>query len=300
MRLVCPNCGAQYEVDDRVMPETGRDVQCSNCGHAWFQLPPSAKAEKVEENGISTPSPFDDIEDTSDDEPAEGGVEAETHDAPPVPEESVTPDEELADDETSDVDNGNDAPAVMPARQLDDNVRSILHEEAERERSAREEDREALETQTDLGLDEAPGPTEDEAARDTATGQSGDGSDNGDDQPLAPDEMKGRNVLPDIEEINSTLDAPDGQAAVATPEPDTDATPGTTGFRRGFILVIVIACLLAILYIFAPVIAERVPALEPFLEQFVDLADRVRIGVEETMSAAVEKMQGLLDQPDNG
>jgi len=39
MRLVCPNCAAQYDVDDRVIPEGGRDVQCSNCGHSWFQTP---------------------------------------------------------------------------------------------------------------------------------------------------------------------------------------------------------------------------------------------------------------------
>ena len=37
MRLVCPNCGAQYEVDDAVIPPNGRDVQCSNCAHSWFQ-----------------------------------------------------------------------------------------------------------------------------------------------------------------------------------------------------------------------------------------------------------------------
>lgn len=42
MRLTCPNCAAQYEVDDRVIPSAGRDVQCSNCGHAWFQPPAGA------------------------------------------------------------------------------------------------------------------------------------------------------------------------------------------------------------------------------------------------------------------
>ncbi|HHB81612.1 MAG TPA: thioredoxin, partial [Aliiroseovarius sp.] len=44
MRLVCPNCGAQYEVDSRVIPENGRDVQCSNCGHTWFQKPAGSEA----------------------------------------------------------------------------------------------------------------------------------------------------------------------------------------------------------------------------------------------------------------
>jgi len=40
MRLVCPNCGAQYEVPDGVVPAEGRDVQCSNCGNTWFQVHP--------------------------------------------------------------------------------------------------------------------------------------------------------------------------------------------------------------------------------------------------------------------
>ncbi len=37
MRLVCPNCVAQYEVADGTIPESGRDVQCANCNHIWFQ-----------------------------------------------------------------------------------------------------------------------------------------------------------------------------------------------------------------------------------------------------------------------
>lgn len=48
MRLICPNCGAQYEVDDGVIPEAGRDVQCSACGHTWFQ-PSRAMIEAAEE-----------------------------------------------------------------------------------------------------------------------------------------------------------------------------------------------------------------------------------------------------------
>lgn len=37
MRLVCPNCVAQYEVADGTIPDSGRDVQCANCNHVWFQ-----------------------------------------------------------------------------------------------------------------------------------------------------------------------------------------------------------------------------------------------------------------------
>ncbi len=37
MRLVCPKCVAQYEVADGTIPDSGRDVQCANCNHIWFQ-----------------------------------------------------------------------------------------------------------------------------------------------------------------------------------------------------------------------------------------------------------------------
>lgn len=48
MRLVCPNCEAKYEVPEDAIPETGRDVQCANCGHAWYQMRPrAAVAEPV-------------------------------------------------------------------------------------------------------------------------------------------------------------------------------------------------------------------------------------------------------------
>ena len=56
MRLVCPNCAAQYEVDESVIPEMGRDVQCSNCGQMWFQPGKAAMAE-AEAPAAATPEP---------------------------------------------------------------------------------------------------------------------------------------------------------------------------------------------------------------------------------------------------
>lgn len=38
MRLICPNCGTEYDVADDPIPENGQDVQCSNCNHTWFQF----------------------------------------------------------------------------------------------------------------------------------------------------------------------------------------------------------------------------------------------------------------------
>ncbi|MEM8789852.1 MAG: zinc-ribbon domain-containing protein, partial [Pseudomonadota bacterium] len=39
MRLICPNCGSQYEVDVTLFPDEGREVQCSNCETVWVQQP---------------------------------------------------------------------------------------------------------------------------------------------------------------------------------------------------------------------------------------------------------------------
>jgi len=49
MRLTCPNCDAQYEVPDDVIPQDGRDVQCSNCGNTWFQAHADQLSEAAEE-----------------------------------------------------------------------------------------------------------------------------------------------------------------------------------------------------------------------------------------------------------
>jgi predicted Zn finger-like uncharacterized protein len=36
MRLSCPNCGATYLLDDRLIPRAGRHVQCTACHTRWF------------------------------------------------------------------------------------------------------------------------------------------------------------------------------------------------------------------------------------------------------------------------
>jgi predicted Zn finger-like uncharacterized protein len=36
MRLACPNCGAEYEVPEGLVPEGGKHVQCTDCDTRWF------------------------------------------------------------------------------------------------------------------------------------------------------------------------------------------------------------------------------------------------------------------------
>ncbi|WP_170562706.1 zinc-ribbon domain-containing protein [Ruegeria atlantica] len=129
MRLTCPNCGAQYEVPDEVIPEEGRDVQCSNCEKTWFQAKhPETAAEPVK------PEPATPVV-----EPAAKAATPEIV-AKPVEEHKSTPEPAEASS------TGNVDPAVA----------NILKEEAEREADLRAQEGGSLETQTDLALDAPP------------------------------------------------------------------------------------------------------------------------------------------------
>lgn len=37
MRLTCPDCEAQYQVDSALIPPEGRTVECARCGNRWHQ-----------------------------------------------------------------------------------------------------------------------------------------------------------------------------------------------------------------------------------------------------------------------
>lgn len=371
MRLVCPNCGAQYEVDDRVMPELGRDVQCSNCGHAWFHTPPqpsSAAPEDTPEPKIEIPAPAPnpasaepegEVEQTADAEPdpkteptADAGMtpdgdpdtaadeadsadaedEAETpkpDDEPAAeaqasgdsPEEATAPSsdaegqdqeetaaelpahEELDEDENDAADltaiPAAVAAAALPRKEVSEEVKQILQEEAEQELRARETDSQSLETQPDLGLDAAQDDS-DEALAERIQRMKED--EEIVDEPIQEKDLKSRDMLPDIEEINSTLDAPD-DAVEATIDLDPAATTAATsgnGFRRGFSLAILLAVILVCLYVLAPQIAEWFPQAQGVLEQYTAMGDSARLWLESAMQSAIEKMRGLMDSSSEG
>ena len=92
MRLTCPNCGAQYEVPDEVIPETGRDVQCSNCGDTWFQTHPSQQTEEDTE-AAEAPHPGWDSpeEETADEAVPEADGSDDVADEPSEPEDEPVP-----------------------------------------------------------------------------------------------------------------------------------------------------------------------------------------------------------------
>jgi len=49
MRLTCPNCGAEYDIPDGMLPADGRHVQCSACHTRWYVrgTAPAATSEEA-------------------------------------------------------------------------------------------------------------------------------------------------------------------------------------------------------------------------------------------------------------
>ena len=47
MIIECKSCNKKFNVPDNAIPDTGRLVQCSNCGNKWTQYPLKANKSKI-------------------------------------------------------------------------------------------------------------------------------------------------------------------------------------------------------------------------------------------------------------
>jgi predicted Zn finger-like uncharacterized protein len=262
MRLTCPNCSAQYEVPDEVIPEEGRDVQCSNCENTWFQAkypdqPAPAATEPVVEETPAEVEP----------EPAKAAEEAFARvtevkvDKKPAPPPKPAPTlEPAAAVRPSEPDKPSEPAATG---NVDPAVASILKEEAAREADLRAQEGGSLETQTDLALDTPPEPepdTERAIKELTATETAEDAGQ--------------KDVLPDVEAINSSLRSDDIVAAEETPPRKSG------GFMRGFAAILIVGIILMLIYGNAQQISQAVPQAEPILEPYVTMVDQARLWLE--------------------
>lgn len=295
MRLICPNCGAQYEVPTEVIPTSGRDVQCSDCGTTWFQHHPDhapeesaavaddlASQEQYEPEDMSSgldPEADYGAEDVEDDAlSASGDVRPDA--TPPAD----------ADDRSKDEDTPEElhAPATdHKRREIDPAVADVLREEAERESRAREQDnRGTVETQQELGLQDTDNDAQrrSEEARARMARLRGEPEAQKTDAELDEIDPSSRsNLLPDIDEINSSLDS-DGKKeeprSVSSPA-ETTGAHGKSGFRSGFRLAVIVAVLALLLYVFAPQLSGAVPQLADPLAGYVEMVNSWRAGLND-------------------
>ncbi|MBN7786824.1 zinc-ribbon domain-containing protein [Ponticoccus gilvus] len=278
MRLICPNCGAQYDVPVDVIPEAGRDVQCSNCGHTWFQRHPDEDADLAEDLEQPIPDPAWEPED--EDEPAP---------APPV-----------------------DAPE--PQRRIDPEIAEIFREEREYENRRRSA--ETLESQPDLGLTEPDEDEQARRSRqarermakmrgsDTpapSTPRPDEAEDGGTAMAAAAAAAAGsrRDLLPDVDEINQSLRSNGVEARVVdsakdeTARRETEETRRGGGFGKGFLTMVVLVGGAVALYAFAPAIADRVPALAPLLDSYVTAVDQARNWLDGQVTALLTTLDSM-------
>ncbi|SEM69092.1 hypothetical protein SAMN05216227_1001104 [Pseudorhodobacter antarcticus] len=185
-------------------------------------------------------------------------------------------------------------PPLAPRRGLDESLLAVLREEADRETAVRRSETpksepRALESQTDLGLEETSGAASAaKAVRDRLARLRGP-------EPEPEKPVARRDLLPDIEEINSTLRASTENRSAATDYTALvqDKPPATTGFRSGFSLMLLFAVVLVVAYVAAPRIAEQFPAARGALTQYVGGIDAARIWLDGTMKKAIAGLQGL-------
>lgn len=340
MRLVCPNCSAQYEIDGSMIPDEGRDVQCSNCGHTWFELPGPSGVETVldadpdlsdddpdqdefdnppsydmDDDGFEeeyeAPSTtrretrpenlsraeFEDDDDRSEDDGlwSDDPDESEEDDADDEPEQDATSAAiravtAAASDAEEDADDDGEPVAIAatgPRRPADAAALDILREEAERELSQRRAPpSEPLETQTDLGLQDIRNrrtPSRALRARMAHLGEDMPEQEPELDRKVsepAPSrdqddvyEEPRRDLLPDIDEINSTLKS--AQAGTRNAE-----AVQRSGFRAGFLLMLFLTIAAIFAYAQAPAIARALPNSESVMIAYVDWANGVRDWVD--------------------
>lgn len=301
MRLTCPNCGAQYEVPDQVIPQEGRDVQCSNCGSTWFQAHP--------DNPVPDNQPVaDDAADAF--EEADVGETWEETEEPDLPEtngwpDETPPDENPTDDDldseedwTSEADVGpQEGTGQGAGSRIDADMADVLRQEAEREAQLRAEESSAgLESQPELGLESGP----DDARRRAEEARARMARLRGDTQspqPAAPepeddpDNISRRGLLPDIEEINSSLKSSTAVAPALSRSEAQEAEQSKTrnGFSRGFALVMLIGVVLLLIYTNAPRISAALPQADPALNAYVAFVDNARTWLNQKMAMLIPK-----------
>lgn len=281
MRLVCPNCDAKYEVPDDAIPDGGRDVQCSACGHAWFQLSPDIEAAAEEEAALFGDDlpPAETVAEDTDEALAAAIGAAVAEDSAPAAAAAAEP--------------------AAPRRELDEDVLAVLREEAEREAEARRAEAQRagarkaeaegqMQVQPELGVEPPPAALSPVQRR--LAMLKGEDPDASPPQPAKP--AARRDLLPDVEEINSTLQPGDAAALDAEVDALPDLTRGRSSFRTGFSLVILLLVIATAVYVMAPQLAEQFPAMKGTLDSYVAFIDSLRLWLNAKMNSATAMLKG--------
>jgi predicted Zn finger-like uncharacterized protein len=243
MRLICPNCNAEYDVADDVIPQGGRDVQCSSCTKTWFQTHKAVVPPPETSSGLLSPAP------KSEGKSVEIGA----------PTSAATPERKPLDSAVADIlrqeaaHDGKGPAAATSPRTLDEPAAAS----AEKIDADQTRKRIASMTQQESGPQAI---AEVSAGAETAANLR---------------------TVPDIHEINAALraraEANDTSGLTAA---EKEEAQQRRGFRRGFFWVLILIAILILPYIFAEQITENLPQTRPIMASYVLTVDQLRVWLE--------------------
>ena len=256
MRLICPNCDAQYDVADDAIPPGGRDVQCSSCAHTWYQTEKPVGSARSGSMVLSRPLP-----DTVKSKPVEGTNSGGGYDTP-----------------TNAAIKEHKQPNHRP---IDPTVANILREEAafDQKEAAKVVDdtppptSEAVtrhpKIDTDETLKRIAEMTEIEGGTRAGTGQAA---------AVAAAAAANPRAIPDINEINAALRArAEASDDSGLTELEHMEAARRRSFRFGFFGILLILALAVVPYVFSEDIMENLPQTRETLATYVVKVDELRI-----------------------
>ncbi|MDV7143362.1 hypothetical protein R3X27_11775 [Tropicimonas sp. TH_r6] len=205
-------------------------------------------------------------------------------------------DAHAGDDDDEDDDGLEEEPPrdVMPRRvPVDTAALSVLREEAAREQEVRRAEASGLEFQGELDM-AAPetGDAEGAARLQTRAPVRVEPTDTMPPEPTDPAERPAprRDMLPDVEEINSTLQ-PVEMPVARKSEREAEPSRGS-GQRYGMSLVFLAAAVATMVYSQAERLSGALPQAAPMLESYVGKVDSGRIWLDGILRNTVDKVDG--------
>lgn len=254
MRLICPNCSAQYDIANDAIPEGGRDVQCSSCAHTWFQTEKPVVAGRSPSETLVGAAPADNPE-TLERKPLDSSIS------------DILREEVQHEKQARNVDDG--APPPTQA----ETAPPVVDAEETRKRIAQM-------TQQEGGTParEANTPARVAAA---ATGA------------VATDaNLRAVPSIDEINaSLRARAEASDTSGLT---EAEKNEAVKRSGFRRGFFFVLILLAILITPYFFQDQINANLPQLSPYMATYVDMIDQLRLWLNEQAQSIQGLIEGFI------
>lgn len=288
MRLICPKCQAQYEIDGSLIPAKGRQVQCSSCGNTWLQKPDAAgSAAAAKGAGAASPeATAGAAPDSGDGAAGSGAVRAVGSAAEPN-----APTKASAEAPARKTPAEAQAGREPQRRQIDPSVLAVLRDEAAREAGARRPHRSPGD---ETGLSRLhPNPVRENVA--AATREAKAEKRPAAQQPTRPASFR-PDQGPDPEAVGKRLRGivERESNARAAAEAERTGRRRRAGFRTGFVLAALISAAAIAAYVAAPEIVARTTGAEAALAEYVAAVDAARDWVDRTVDRLLAELDGLI------